>query len=191
MKAVKIAAQPVKNVPPIDLTVRNLGLSGIAISPRRRALRPDAVDSLAASMKEIGLIHPITVRPAEGLGFCLITGRHRYEGAKLLKWKSIPAIVLEGLDADEAELREIDENLIRADLTDAERAAHHARRQQLHQQKHPETKHGGDRKGKKSSGQNGHSNERYTRKLPLKLANPSEQFGVMWRVERRSRMSPM
>jgi ParB-like chromosome segregation protein Spo0J len=77
--------------------------------------------------------------------------------------ESIPAIVLEGLDADEAELREIDENLIRADLTDAERAAHHARRQELHQQKHPETKHGGDRKGKKSSGQNGHSNERYTK----------------------------
>jgi hypothetical protein len=36
MKAVKMPAQPVKNVPPIDLTVRNLGLSGIAISPRRR-----------------------------------------------------------------------------------------------------------------------------------------------------------
>jgi ParB family transcriptional regulator, chromosome partitioning protein len=141
-----------------------VGLSGIAsLMLNRRTVRPDVVDALAKSMKEIGLINPITVRPAEGLKFYLIAGRHRYEAARKLKWEFIPAIVLEGLDADDAELREIDENLIRADLTDAERAAHHARRQELHQQKHPETKHGGDRKSKKSSGQNGHSNERYTK----------------------------
>jgi ParB family transcriptional regulator, chromosome partitioning protein len=141
-----------------------VGLSGIAsLMLNRRTVRPDIVDALAKSMKEIGLINPITIRPSETGGFYLIAGRHRYEAARKLKWEFIPAIVLEGLDADDAELREIDENLIRADLTDAERAAHHARRQELHQQKHPETKHGGDRKSKKSSGQNGHSNERYTK----------------------------
>jgi hypothetical protein len=147
-----------------QVKVRNVGLSGIATSITRRAIRPETVNALAQSMKEIGLINPITIRPADGgLGFYLIAGRHRLEAAEELGWKDIPTIILEGLSADEAELREIDENLIRADLTDAERAAHHARRQELHQQKHPETKHGGDRKGKKSSGQNGHSNERYTK----------------------------
>src|ERR671934_442195 len=103
-----------------DLKVRNVGLAGIACLPQRRAVRADVVDALAQSMREVGLINPITLRPREGLGFYLIAGRHRYEAARKLKWEGIPAIVLEGIDADDAELREIDENLIRADLTAAE-----------------------------------------------------------------------
>jgi hypothetical protein len=62
--------------------------------------------------------------------------------ARKLKWEGIPAIVLEGIDADDAELREIDENLTRADLMPAEQAGHHARRKELYEQKYPQTKRG-------------------------------------------------
>jgi ParB-like chromosome segregation protein Spo0J len=126
----------------IDLKVRNVGLSGIACLPQRRAVRSDVVDALAQSMRDVGLINPITLRPREGLGYYLIAGRHRYEAARKLKWEGIPAIVLEGIDADDAELREIDENLIRAELSPAEQAAHHVRRKELYEQKYPQTKRG-------------------------------------------------
>jgi hypothetical protein len=39
------------------------------------------------------------------------------------------------MDADQALLAEIDENLVRADLTPSERAAHHAKRKQLYLEK--------------------------------------------------------
>jgi ParB-like chromosome segregation protein Spo0J len=132
-----------------QVKVRSVCLSSIATSITRRAIRPETVNALAQSMKEIGLINPITIRPAEWLGFYLIAGRNRLEAARKLKWEEIRAIVLEGLSADEAELREIDENLIRAELSPAEQAAHHARRKELHEQLHPETKRGGDRKSAK------------------------------------------
>jgi ParB-like nuclease domain len=75
--------------------------------------------------------------PRGNLASYLVAGRHRYEGAKQLKWESIPAIVLEGITADDAELAEID-GLIRANR--AEEAAHHARRQVLYEKRNPETK---------------------------------------------------
>ena len=57
---------------------------------------------------------------------------------------------------DEAELIQIDENLVRANLSDAERILHVARRKELYEKLHPETKHGGDRRsaGARSSSQN-------------------------------------
>ena len=46
------------------------------------------------------------------------------------------------MDADQVLLAEIDENLVRADLTPSERAAHHAKRKQLYLKLHPETEKG-------------------------------------------------
>jgi hypothetical protein len=46
--------------------------------------------------------------------------------------EAIECRVLDGMDADQALLAEIDENLVRADLTLSERAAHHVKRKQLY-----------------------------------------------------------
>jgi hypothetical protein len=54
----------------------------------------------------------------------------------------ISATIGDGINAIEAELCEIDENLVRADLSPAEAAAHHARRKELYEQKYPVTKRG-------------------------------------------------
>jgi ParB-like chromosome segregation protein Spo0J len=66
--------------------------------------------------------------------------------ARRLGRDTIPAI-LRDIDDDQALLAEIDENLIRADLSPAERALHIARRKELYEKIHPDIdKHGGDRK---------------------------------------------
>jgi ParB family chromosome partitioning protein len=59
-------------------------------------------------------------------------------------------------------LAEIDENLVRRDLTAAQRAKLVAKRKAAYEAVHPETKHGATGRGRAKSGQVGHSNERFT-----------------------------
>jgi ParB-like chromosome segregation protein Spo0J/N6-adenosine-specific RNA methylase IME4 len=149
-----------------EAKIRNIALSSISISSRLRALRPDKVDEFAESMRDRRLINPITVRRLDDGGHRLIAGHHRLEAARKLGWEGIPAIIFKGIDAVDAELLEIDENLVRADLTPAEQAAHHKRRKELHEQKHPETKRTATLKRgqeKAPSRQNGETENRYTR----------------------------
>jgi N6-adenosine-specific RNA methylase IME4/uncharacterized ParB-like nuclease family protein len=126
------------------LPEKNIALNGISIRPERlRALRPEVVDQLAESIHERGLINPITVRPRGQHGYWLIAGRHRYMAVKKLKLETIRCSIVDDLKADEVLLLEIDENLIRADLTPAEEALHIDRRKELYETLYPETKHGG------------------------------------------------
>lgn len=120
---------------------QEIGVGGINVRPGRlRALRPEVVAQLAESIRARGLINAITVRPRGEHGYWLIAGLHRFEAVRLIKDETIRSVVLDGLDAVDAELLEIDENLIRADLSPAERALHIARRKELYEKKHPETK---------------------------------------------------
>jgi ParB/RepB/Spo0J family partition protein len=135
-----------------------IDLGGISVRPERlRVLRPEIVCDLAQSMQTNGLLQPIIVRPRTGTGYWLVAGRHRFEAAKKLKWDNINALVFAGMNADQAELAEIEENLIRADLSPAERALHQARRKELYEKLHPETKHGAVGRGRKKSSQNENS----------------------------------
>ena len=113
----------------------------VAPNRRLRAIRDDLVVELAESMKKRGLLQPITARPRSDGGYSLVSGWHRFEAAKLLAWSTI-AVTVTDID-DEAELAEIDENLIRGELSPAERALHVGRRKELYEKLHPETKHGG------------------------------------------------
>ena len=75
-------------------------------------------------MSQIGLIksrspsHIRTVAPAR---FWSLAGANRLEAARRLKWESIDCTIIEASDVNTTKLAEIDENLIRADLTPAER----------------------------------------------------------------------
>jgi N6-adenosine-specific RNA methylase IME4 len=106
--------------------VRNIELSGIAVIPslRLRTVRPEAVNELAASMKLLGQLQPIILRPQEGVRYYLVAGWSRYLAAKQLRWFTIRASIVEGMGADQALLAEIAENLHRAELTVVERAEH-------------------------------------------------------------------
>lgn len=89
----------------------------IAPNPRqpRRQINPDELKQLSQSIKENGLICPITVRRTEE-GFELITGQRRLAAFKELGIEKIPAIV-EELTDDEASYHALVENLQRSSLS--------------------------------------------------------------------------
>ena len=132
----------------------------ILVGGRLRGLDERTVDKLAESMRLTGLIHPIVVRRYPGVAgdetqLVLVAGRHRLEAAKKLGWDRIDCSVIEGADGDDLdrELCEIDENLMRAELTELECGEHHLRRREILESKGAVRTHGGDRN---SSGQNAH-----------------------------------
>lgn len=102
-----------------------------------RARDPAAVALLKESMASVGLLNPITVthrRANLGIAahdfYDVVSGRHRVEAARQLMWSEIDAVIVEA-DRRRAELMEIDENLVRHELSDAQRAHAHARRRDL------------------------------------------------------------
>jgi ParB/RepB/Spo0J family partition protein len=100
----------------------------IDVLPSHRKPDPKAVERLAASIKEIGLRTPITVRyfpDRRGeVGTCdsyvVVAGGHRLAAVKSLGWEKIECFVVDE-DDRQARLWEIAENLHRADLTKLER----------------------------------------------------------------------
>lgn len=80
----------------------------------------ESIKSLAESIKENGLLQPITVRK-QGAKYELIAGERRYRACVYLKMKSIDAIVLEKDDDESAKLALI-ENIQREDLNAVEQA---------------------------------------------------------------------
>jgi N6-adenosine-specific RNA methylase IME4 len=122
---------------------RTIAVADIRVRRNRmRRLRPDVVDGLAESIAERGLLQAIVVQPVNEATFSLVVGHHRLEAVKKLGHDTIRAAVRHGLDKDEALLAEIDENLVRADLSAAERALHLHERKRLYEKLHPETRHG-------------------------------------------------
>ena len=110
----------------------NIRVEDIVIGERHRTLSDDACDRLAASMKDIGLRQPISVRIVDEMEVdgeltagvpVLVAGHHRLEAAKRLGWSHIDCVEVND-DAIEAELWEIAENLHRLDLTKEQRDEH-------------------------------------------------------------------
>jgi len=71
------------------------------------------IDSLAASMKSSGQLHPVIVNAKSEL----LAGHRRYLAAQKLGWSKIEVIVKSDLNADEQRMIHLDENLERRDLS--------------------------------------------------------------------------
>ena len=112
-------------------------ISDIIIKEDRRAVKSEYVQKLADSIKQIGLINPITITPDN----TLIAGYHRLNAFILLGKVRIPAITLNLSDL-ETRLAEIDENLIRNDLSVLERGDQLLERKRIYEELYPETRHG-------------------------------------------------
>ena len=112
-------------------------ISEIKINPGRREAKTEDIRELADSISEVGLLNPITV----DCGHILIAGLHRLEAAKLLGWTEIECTV-SGLKGLQAELAEIDENFVRAELSPMDYGDLLLRRKEIYEALHPETKAG-------------------------------------------------
>lgn len=127
--------------------MRTMKLVDIVVGERLRGLDDDAVAELVQSIDKSGLFSPIIVN-AKGLdnGKCLlVAGHNRLEAMRKLGREEVPVIILE-VGHEEAQLIEIDENLIRKELTALEKSDLHALRKKIYESFHPETKKGGDHK---------------------------------------------
>ena len=118
-----------------------VSIKRIQIREGRRSLDMGHVKELTDSIRELGLLNPLTIDREN----FLIAGLHRLEAVKALGWTDVECTVssLEGLAA---ELAEIDENFIRNDLSPVEYGEMLLRRKEIYETLHPETKRGGDRK---------------------------------------------
>lgn len=112
-------------------------ISEIKIGSERRVASISGIDELAHSISEVGLLNPVTVDPEH----TLIAGLHRLEAAKRLGWSEIECTVC-GLDGLQAELAEIDENVVRTALSTIEYGELLERRKAIYESLHPETKAG-------------------------------------------------
>ena len=98
----------------------------VKVRIRLRASNEENIRDIAESIKDIGLISPITV-DTEGN---LIAGFHRLQAHKLLGIKEIPVIISTQKDL-KAKLQEIDENLKRSELNAIEKSVHIEERERI------------------------------------------------------------
>jgi ParB family chromosome partitioning protein len=77
---------------------------------------------LALSIREKGLLSPITVLKNDDGTYDLIVGQRRFLACKQLGWKTIPAIVREKMDDTDATVLSLVENVHRADMSPIDKA---------------------------------------------------------------------
>ena len=87
----------------------------------RKSFSEDSIIKLASSIKEYGIIQPLTVRKA-GTAYELVAGERRLRAAKELGMAAVPCIELDITEESSAEISII-ENLLREDLNIFEQAS--------------------------------------------------------------------
>jgi len=100
----------------------NISLSRIAKDKNqpRKTIDSRTIMELAGSIKEQGIINPITVRPY-GKKYIIIAGERRFLAAKLAGLKTVPALIRK-VSKNDVMLISLIENLQREDLNNIDRA---------------------------------------------------------------------
>jgi ParB family chromosome partitioning protein len=86
----------------------------------RKHFDPEALEGLAVSIRERGILQPLRVRPL-GDGYCIVMGERRYRAALIAGIDEVPVLVGDATP-EEAFLDALTENVQRANLTDEEEA---------------------------------------------------------------------
>jgi ParB/RepB/Spo0J family partition protein len=110
--------------PTRSVGVRIVPLDHIEQNPEqpRLAMNQEALDELAASIREHGVLQPILVRPVGPNTYQLIAGERRWRASKQAGLATIPALI-EEIDDDTALEISIIENLQREDISPLDEAA--------------------------------------------------------------------
>ena len=113
---------PEEEQPRENDTMKNLKIT--EVEPNREQARKtfdqEALEELASSIKEYGLIQPIVVTKKEGY-YSIIAGERRWRASKIAGLKEIPAIIREDNEKINSEISLI-ENMQREDLNPVEKA---------------------------------------------------------------------
>ena len=107
--------------------LRSIAVSDIRPNPDqpRQTFNTDALDELADSMRQRGVIQPIVVRP-HGRTFQIVAGERRWRAAQRARLHQIPAVVRNLSDEETLEIA-IVENVQRKDLNAIEEAEAYAK----------------------------------------------------------------
>jgi len=106
-----------KETDTIKSSVNEVNIDEISVNPfqPRSNFNNTSLQELSISIKNIGIIQPITVRKIENNNYQLISGERRLRACKELGLKNIPAYVREANDQDSLEMALV-ENIHRQDL---------------------------------------------------------------------------
>jgi ParB family transcriptional regulator, chromosome partitioning protein len=99
---------------PVELIEPNAG------QPRKR-FDEEALEALAGSLRERGVLQPLLVRPRPGGRFELVAGERRWRAAQLAGLEAVPVLVQDRDDATALEVALV-ENMAREDLNPVEEA---------------------------------------------------------------------
>lgn len=107
-----------------EATLLNLRLTLIVANPRqpRGAFDEEGLEELAHSLREVGVLQPVIVRPLADGQYELVAGERRVRAARMAGLEEVPAVVRH---TEETELltEALVENLHRTDLNPLEEAA--------------------------------------------------------------------
>ena len=95
-----------------------LSLDKIHVNPNQPRTNFDSnqIDNLVVSIKELGIIQPITVRKIENDKFEIISGERRYRASKIANLESIPCYIKAVEDETDLLKMSLVENVQRVDL---------------------------------------------------------------------------
>lgn len=98
-------------------SIGEIAIEKIEANPNqpRREFDEQALQELASSIKEFGVIQPITLRKTESDRYQIIAGERRFRASQLAGKRTIPAYILEANDENTMEMALI-ENIQREDL---------------------------------------------------------------------------
>ncbi|WP_420602303.1 ParB/RepB/Spo0J family partition protein [Flagellimonas sp.] len=117
-----------KNADQVIGNVVELDVESIEVNPfqPRSNFNDEALQELASSIKELGIIQPITVRKLDFNKFQLVSGERRFRASKLVGLKTIPAYIRIANDQESLEMALV-ENIQRQDLDPIEIALSYQR----------------------------------------------------------------
>ena len=117
-----------KNADKVVGNIVELDLEAIEVNPfqPRSNFNDEALQELASSIKELGVIQPITVRKLDFNKYQLVSGERRFRASKLIGLETIPAYIRIANDQESLEMALV-ENIQRQDLDPIEIALSYQR----------------------------------------------------------------
>ncbi len=109
-------------------SIIELAINSIEVNPfqPRTYFNEEALHELGESIKELGIIQPITVRKLKGNNFQLVSGERRFRASRAIGLETIPAYVRIANDQEMLEMALV-ENIQRRDLDPIEVALSYQR----------------------------------------------------------------